>query len=141
MKLLIWHCSKLASRDVRRSSRPRGISESVDAPRSESFVDVLAAFACVESGDDEQSVEAAAREIAKLGRQVHCRDVVIVPFAHLSRDLMTDSRRAAGMLERIAGELKRDGWQTAVNSFGYHKEFELHFVAKGHPGAVAYREV
>lgn len=141
MKLLIWHCSSLCSRDLRKSSRPRGIRELVGRPTSVKFTDVLVAFTCVENGDTAETMAAGGAEILRLSEQIGRREVVVVPFAHLSSDLMADSELAQGLINVLAEDLDGLGMKVTTNSFGYHKQFELHYVAKGYPGSVAFRDV
>ena len=141
MKLLIWHCATLSSRDVRRSNRPRGIS-SIRAKRTKAeFSNVLAAFVCIEEQDDESTVAAARVEIVELFHLNHAASVVVVPFAHLSNKLKVDSKAALSLIESLASQLAgTDEFPVATNSFGFHKEFALAFHAHGHPGSVAFRE-
>lgn len=141
MKLLMWHCSELKSRDIRRSTRPRGIRSLIGRPQTVKFANVLAAFVCVEEGDTAETTAAACEEILRLGRQIRRRKVVVVPFAHLSGNLMADSERAQELIALLGERLTEAGARVATNSFGYHKRFELHYVAKGHPGSVAFRDV
>jgi threonyl-tRNA synthetase len=141
MKLLMWHCSFLESRDIRRSNRPRGIGRLLARPVRTRYKNVLAAFVCVEEEDDVTTVDAAKLEITRLSDQFKQRDVVIVPFAHLSSRLMRDSAQARELIIVLADELAGAGLTVQTNSFGFHKEFELHYKAKGHPGSVAFREI
>jgi threonyl-tRNA synthetase len=141
MRLLIWHCSSLSSRDIRRSNRPAGIGALLADASEQSFSEVLAAFVCIERHDSEATTGEAAKEIGALAKQLACTHVVLVPFAHLSAELMTESTRALELLVALDGELARAELQSTLTSFGFHKEFELHFRAKGHPGAVAFREL
>ncbi len=141
MKLLMWHCSRLSSKDIRRSSRPRGIRELTDDPTEVTFSDVLVAFVCVEQGDTKATVERACGEILRQSEQIGRRELVVVPFAHLSSELMTDSREAQDIIASLAMRLEESGLDVTTNSFGYHKQFELHYVAKGYPGSVAFRDV
>jgi len=141
MRLLIWHCSSLSSRDIRKSNRPAGIGGLVAEAREQSFSEVLAVFVCVEQRDAEQTTGEAAQEISKLAEQLACNDIVLVPFAHLSAELMTESARALELLTALDQELAQASLQSILTSFGFHKEFELHFRAKGHPGAVAFRQL
>lgn len=141
MKLLIWHCSSLSSRDIRKSSRPRGIRELAGRPTTVKFTDVLVAFACVENGDTAETMAAGGAEILRLSEQIGRREVVVVPFAHLSNQLMTDSELAQELINALADDLDDLGLKVTKNSFGYHKQFELHYVAKGYPGSVAFRDV
>ncbi|HEX5712266.1 MAG TPA: threonyl-tRNA synthetase editing domain-containing protein [Solirubrobacterales bacterium] len=141
MKLLVWHCSHLSYRDRRPSNRPAGVGQLVADAVEESFVDVLVAFVCVEEGDTGEQTDGAVGEILKLSDQMKRREVVLVPFAHLSSCLMTDSATAQELLRGISSGLDGAGITTALTSFGYHKDFELHFAAKGHAAAVAFRDI
>jgi threonyl-tRNA synthetase len=141
MKLLMWHCSSLASRDVRRSTRPTAIRRLLTRPVQTTYSDVLAVFACVEEGDSAATIPAAAREVAIHSKLLKQNNIVVVPFAHLSSNIMTDSTRARELIIVFADELSGAGLSVQTNSFGFHKEFELHFKARGHPGAVAFRDV
>jgi threonyl-tRNA synthetase len=141
MRLLLWHCATLGSRDVRRSNRPPGIDSISGNPTTERFNDVLAAFVCVEGEDSAATADKGAEEIVALSRQLACERVAIVPFAHLTSSLMTDSKLARTLIEQVADAVEASGLTTKLTSFGFHKEFELHFVAKGHPGAVAFRQI
>lgn len=141
MKLLMWHCSTLRSTDIRRSSRPRSIRNLLSKPTTVAFSDVLVAFVCVEEHDDEETVERAAGEVLRQGKQIGRRDLVIVPFAHLSNRLMTESLEAQSLIAALGARLESAGLTVTTNSFGYHKEFELHYKAKGYPGSVAFRSV
>jgi len=141
MRLLLWHCAKLGTRDVRKSNRPAGIEEISGKPTIHAFSDVLAAFVCVEATDAHAAVEEGAEEIVSISRELMCDEVVIVPFAHLTSDLMTDSATAKSLVEQVASAVAAAVPKTTLTSFGFHKEFELHFVAKGHPRAVAFRQI
>ncbi len=142
MKLLMWHCDTLRSRDVRKSTRPFGIGDRVGAPTTATFTDVLAAFVCVEAGDTAETLSAARGEILRRSEDIKRREIVVVPFAHLSNRLMVRPRgRAQQMIGMLADMLEQDGVRVTTNSFGFHKEFELHYVAKGYPGSVAFRDV
>jgi threonyl-tRNA synthetase len=141
MKLLMWHCSTLRSTDIRRSSRPGSIRNLLSRPTTVAFSDVLVAFACVEEHDDEDTVARAAGEVLRQGKQIGRRDVVIVPFAHLSNRLMTDSVEAQALIVALGACLEDVGLSVSTNSFGYHKKFELHYKAKGYPGSVAFRSI
>jgi hypothetical protein len=141
MKLLMWHCDTLSSKDIRKSSRPRGIRELTGDPTTVTFSDVLVAFVCVEQGDTEGTVERACGEILRQSEQIGRPNLVVVPFAHLSNKLMTDSEGAQDIIAALAARLEGSGLDVTTNSFGYHKQFELHYKAKGYPGSVAFRDV
>jgi threonyl-tRNA synthetase len=141
MKLLMWHCSTLSSKDIRKSNRPQGIRELTGDPTKVTFSDVLVAFICVERDDSEATVGKACEEILRQSENIGRRNLVVVPFAHLSNKLMTDSEEAQSVIAALSTRLEGSGLDVTTNSFGYHKQFELHYVAKGYPGSVAFRDV
>jgi hypothetical protein len=61
---------------------------------------------------------------------------------HWSSDLMLDSRRVAELIDELGLVLEQNEFHVVTTSFDYHKTFELHFRAKGHPAAaVVFRPV
>lgn len=83
-------------------------------------------------------IEAADAVLAALGRLGREKPVVLVPFAHLS-SLLARPENARVLLADLARELRERQVEVALTSFGYHKEFELHYRAAGHPGSVSFR--
>jgi threonyl-tRNA synthetase len=103
------------------------------------FNNVLAVFTCVEQDDEMKQVDEAAEEVCKTLRSIgSCRNVVIVPFVHLSGRIARPEK-AIALLRALYSQLKSVGLEVDSVSFGYHKTFELHFRGYGHPLAVAYR--
>jgi hypothetical protein len=102
---------------------------------------VLAVLVCVQQSDTLGTADTAATEVAKLADVLRPPGVAIVPFAHLATDLMQESRRATEIISELAVILRRFGLEVAMTSFGYHKDFEFHLAALGHPSAVAFRDV
>ena len=142
MRLLMWHCETLRSRDVEKSNRPQGIGAVASDPLNQVFTNVLAVFTCVESQDSEETVERAAAEVKLIADEIASKDVVVVPFAHLSSDVMVrDSGRAKALVDEVGNAIEQLGFNMTMTSFGFHKEFELHFVAKDHKLAVRFRNV
>lgn len=138
MRLLLWRCRELRYADAVRSDRPSGIAKVAGSRTAEAFSDVLAVFTCIESGDHtEQLAEATTAIVSVLKMLGGGRDVVIVPFAHLSSDLAPASH-AVAMLNELRLRVNKHT-KAYMTSFGYHKEFELYFRGAGHPGSVAYR--
>lgn len=139
MKLLLWHCRELNYRDTVASDRPQGIAEVQSEKKSGHFVDVLAVFVCIEDIDTEHEiVEATDSIVSTLHILGSRKEVVIVPFAHLSKSL-AKPQKAVLFVARLKERLENYGIVTSVTSFGYHKEFSLHYRAFGHPGSVAFR--
>lgn len=140
MKLLLWHCERLSYVDGKPSTRPEGIHQVAPTPTSGSFNDLLVVFTTVESGDGEANIERATQEIQRMIKMIGERLVLLMPFAHLSNDL-AEEEQATGAIAEIARRLAQGHSEVVRASFGFHKEdFELSYVANGHPGSVAYRE-
>ena len=140
MKLLLWHCDYLSYRDVKQSTRPLGIDASLKTPTAMEFTDVLAVFVCVEAGDGTEMKESAVDLVVKALRRIgEAKQVVVVPFAHLSNKLALPSV-AEDMIREIYDALISRGASVCLSSFGYHKTFSLSFHGKGYPGSVAFRD-
>ena len=140
MRLLLWHCAELSYVDRQASSRPTGIGELVQPPQSGHWRDVLAVFVCVEAGDSAWHARASLQYILEALRRIGRREVVLVPFAHLSPDTAAPEE-ALPAIESLAALCRSERIETSLASFGYNKGFSLSYEAKGHPGSVGYREV
>lgn len=139
MKLLEWHCEELKYVDTIPSNRPSGITEVIGEKIASSFSNVLAVFTCIEDGDSEDEVlEAVESVLSALERLGGNREVVIIPFAHLSSNL-APPKVATELLSRLISCLSEQGIKTHFVSFGYHKDFELRYRGHGHPGSVSFR--
>jgi threonyl-tRNA synthetase len=141
VKLLAWHCDSLRYRDERESTRPAGIHTVSPERASAEHRDVVLIFVTVEDSDTPDHASRAAETAADLVRQNGAvNGCVIMPFAHLSRQLAPpDVARA--LLSEVEAEVRRHGCAATLTSFGFHKLLELSMKALGHPGSVAYREI
>ena len=139
MRLLIWHCNRLESADRTKSTRPPEIKQVVSEKQKAAFADILAVFACVEKGDTKRETTEAIRSVISILEMLDGkREVVIIPFAHLSANL-ANPKAAIELLKALQQLLKEAAIETQMMSFGYHKDFELHFRSSGHPGSVSFR--
>jgi len=141
MKLLLFHCSRVASKDLRRSNRPKGIESG--APAGRSFSDVLLTFVCVEPWDGEGAIEQAKSTILNHLRIIRRDHVVITPFAHLSNHL-ANSKQANLVIDALQKSLQTTVNLVDVLSFGFHKDFRFALSdvsVFGHPGSVAFRRI
>lgn len=140
MKLL-WDRKFVRFKDKRPSSRPKRIKNFLGVKSHGQFSNTLLAFVCIESNDNESHIQRAIKEICKVldmfGRQ---RSVIIVPFVHLSSNI-APPHKTVSLLRELINRLKNLNVTVNIVSFGYHKEFELHFVGRGHPSSVAFREL
>lgn len=141
MKLLLWHCSELNYRDTIPSDRPKGIATVQSEKKCGHFVDVLVIFVSIEDIDTEHEVDEATDSIISTLDMLGCRkEVVVVPFAHLSQAL-AQPQKAVLLIADLEKRLESYGIAATVASFGYHKEFSLYYRAFGHPGSVAFRSL
>lgn len=105
------------------------------------FNNVLLAFTCIEADDSNEYIPIAIKEIMSVIDLVKSRrSVVLVPFAHLSSKL-AGPEPALNMIYDIAKKLQENDLEVNVTSFGYHKDFEIHYEGYGHPGSVAFRSI
>jgi threonyl-tRNA synthetase len=141
VKLLAWHCDFLHYRDERASTRPAGIHAVAPERSRADHHDVMLVFVTVEPSDTPDHASRAAEVAAELVRQNGAGNgCVIMPFAHLSRQLAPpDVARA--LLGEVEAGIRRHGCAVTLTSFGFHKLLELSMKALGHPGSVAYREI
>lgn len=141
MKLLIWHCDRLESADRAKSTRPPEIKEVLGEKQKAVFANILAVFACIEEGDTRNETVEAVNSVISILEMLNCkREVVIIPFAHLSANIASP-KVAVELLEQLQGALKETGIETHMITFGYHKDFELFFRSSGHPGSVSFRHL
>jgi threonyl-tRNA synthetase len=141
MKLLLWDCKFVRFKDIKPSSRPEGIKQFSKEKTEGEFSNTLLAFVCIERDDTELTIQKAVKEILKMLDMLRSpRDVTVVPFAHLSSNIASPLK-SVSLIEELIKYLERFDLNVHRVSFGYHKEFELHFQARGHPGSVAFREI
>jgi threonyl-tRNA synthetase len=141
MRLLMFHCSKIGARDLRRSNRPKGVVSSQAG--SKSFSDVLLVFVSVEKWDGDREIEEAGAAITAHLRMIRRDHVVVTPFAHLTVNL-AESHRALSMVDGLEKILLRTTNRVDTLSFGFHKEFRFalsEVSIYGHPGSVAFRRI
>jgi len=139
MKLLLWNCRDLKYKDKIPSDKPPDIAIVRGARRSGHFINVLLVFTCIEGMDSELEVDEAVQSIISTLNMVGLRkEVVIIPFAHMSSSL-ADPRKAVSLISLMESQLKNREITVSTISFGYHKEFSLCYEGLGHPGSVAFR--
>ncbi len=136
MKCLLCHVDELSYEDGVRSNRPAELAASTEPPAAETFRDSLAVFATIESGDDAAMVRDMAAEVERQLSMLGNRDVVIVPFGHLSSDLAPKDQATqllGGLRMALAGPRA-----VTLTTFGFQKRLRIEL--KPHRGAVAFRD-
>ncbi len=134
MRILLIHAGRFSFHVTEKTSAVSSLAELDEASRSGSVGDSLVAYLASEK-TDEKSVESVARQAAKTiadqARQVHTKDVMLYPYAHLSSDL-SSPRVATKVLDRIAEIMSEEKGLTIHRApFGFYKGFEIE--CKGHP--------
>ena len=102
--------------------------------------EALVVLTAVESTDLDvkASVSDLIKNIEDISKQVGTKNVVLYPYAHLSKNLGSP-KIAQEVLEKAQKELTKKGYEVARAPFGYYKEFELK--VKGHPLSELSREI
>jgi threonyl-tRNA synthetase len=102
----------------------------------EALVVMVAVEKC--DGDVSSVVKAFVEDVKKISSQVKVKNIVLYPYAHLSRDLGSPEM-AQEVLEKAEKALDKEGFKVTRAPFGYYKEFELK--VKGHPLSELSREI
>lgn len=139
MRILLIHAEKF-SYEVKQRALVKA-EEVKEENRRYSGRNVLVAFITVEEKDHDNLpsiVEAAAKEIADAAEKVKASEVVIYPYAHLSRNLATPSE-AMSVLSKLYLKMMNTGIRTYKAPFGWYKAFEIK--CYGHPLSELSREI
>ncbi len=139
MRILLIHAEKF-SYEVKQRALAKA-EEVKEKNRRYSGRNVLVAFTTVEERDYDNLpsiVEATAKEIADVAEKVKASEVIIYPYAHLSRNLATPSE-AMSVLRKLYSKMMDMGVETYKAPFGWYKAFEIK--CYGHPLSELSREV
>ncbi len=91
--------------------------------------DALVMWICVESGDTEETADAALKEAVDYMNQVGRKKLVVYPFAHLSSNL-AEPKEAMRILDYMYKNVP-SGIEAKKAPFGWTKKFNIEM--KGHP--------
>jgi threonyl-tRNA synthetase len=137
MRVLLFHCRDYVTRVERLSNKPDGIEPEEVKEREQKCRDCLVCLVTVEKRDDIKKVSLnLAKEISKMSREVGHKNVVLLPFAHLSNKL-SGTKKGIKVLDLIEKRLKKK-FKVVRAHFGSHKSLLLDVY--GHLGNVRYRE-
>jgi len=102
--------------------------------------EALVVLTAVEKGDTDVSgvVKQLVENIKDIASQVKAKNIVLYPYAHLSKDLGSPEI-AQEVLESAEKALIKEKFTVTRAPFGYYKEFELK--VKGHPLSELSREI
>ncbi|MEB3859981.1 MAG: hypothetical protein LRS43_02095 [Desulfurococcales archaeon] len=133
MKMLFLHAKAFRFETVRPA-----VKEPPDPPGKGECGNCLVVFVSVERGDGIQATARACSEISSWAGKVGAEEVLVYPYAHLSRDLagVGEAHRA---LQEILECLRGKGLKAGRAPLGWYKEFALEL--QGHPLAESFREI
>jgi threonyl-tRNA synthetase len=135
MKTLNLHCDYIRFTALKKALK--NIEEIAPGQTMEGeSKDCLVVLVAVEKGDSLEIVGDLVASILDISKQVQTKNIVLYPYAHLSRNLGKPSL-AIEILNETAKKLK--GFNVVQAPFGYYKSFELK--VKGHPLSELSREI
>jgi len=136
MKILLLHCDYIKFKPLKKALKK--ISD-LDDKEEKVMKECLVVLSAVEKSDSdvEKVVEKLVEEIKNVASQVQTKNIVLYPYAHLSKNL-SSPEVAVQILEGAEKELKKN-FDVLRAPFGYYKEFELK--VKGHPLSELSREI
>ena len=139
MRLLLIHAEEF-SFEARQKAIPS--AEEVSPERkSGSARNALVVFCTVEKADDKNPdavVEAATSEVIEVFNKVRASEVVVYPYAHLSKDLAPPTL-AVEVLKKLEQALMDKGLKVFRTPFGWYKAFTVKCL--GHPLAELSRTI
>jgi threonyl-tRNA synthetase len=138
---LILHCKSFHYHDRCNSTKPAEIVNAVASRAliAQTYRNAVVILTCIESGDTESDIAAAAEHADHMIREWHraAATVVVLPFAHLSRDIAKPSTSIPS-LDIFLGHLRMRGHITSLATFGSHKEWMVDVL--GYPRATSWFE-
>jgi len=136
MKILSLHCDYIKFKPLKKALRK--IEKLPEKEKKESEIkEALVILTAIEKGDSKKIVGKFVENIKDIAKQVHSKNIVLYPYAHLSSELASPEI-AVEVLEKAEKELKKS-FKVTKAPFGYYKEFELK--VKGHPLSELSREI
>ncbi|MFH1327017.1 MAG: threonine--tRNA ligase [archaeon] len=134
MKILLLHCDYLRFKALKKALKK--IEELGEKEKQGEMKECLVVLTAVERGDSKESVSEFVKNIKDVAGQVKVKNIVLYPYAHLSKNL-SSPEVAVEILKEAEKQLK--GFKILRAPFGYYKEFELK--VKGHPLSELSREI
>lgn len=129
MRILELHCDYIFFKPVKKAIA--GAEElPADLKEGRRLENVLVVFTSIEEGDNEEVAKNAAGDVKRNFGEVHAKNLLVYPYAHLSSNLAKPAQ-AVKILNVFFEECKKHVANAEKSVFGYYKEFELK--CKGHP--------
>ena len=138
MKFLSLHCDYINFKPLKKALKK--VDKLSDEEKKEKEIkDALVIMIAVEKSDTDIKlvVDKLVENIKEIAKQVHAKNIVLYPYAHLSSNL-SSPEIAVNVLENAKKSLEKN-FLVVKAPFGYYKEFELK--VKGHPLSELSREI
>lgn len=120
----------------------KAIKTMEDLPKEETkkqkVKEALVILTAVEKTDSTKLIPDFIENIKSISNQVKAENIVLYPYAHLSKELGSPEK-AIEILKETENELKKQKIKVFRAPFGYYKTFELK--VKGHPLSELSREI
>ena len=100
--------------------------------------EALVVLTAIEKNDSLEILEEYLQNIKDIAKQVKTKNIVLYPYAHLSKNL-GKPKIAIEILEEAEKNLSKEKYNISRAPFGYYKTFELK--VKGHPLSELSREI
>ena len=140
MKILSLHTDYIRFKPLKKALKKiEDLSE--EEKKEVNVTEALAVMIAVEKNDKDIKgiVQKLVEEIQNIANQVNVSNIVLYPYAHLSKDL-AEVEHAGNVLIEAERTLKKiKGFKVWRAPFGYYKEFEMK--VKGHPLSELSREI
>ncbi|MBI4895706.1 MAG: threonine--tRNA ligase [Candidatus Aenigmarchaeota archaeon] len=136
MKILLVHSDFIEFYPVKKAIKS---AEEIVQERQK-IEECLVVFTSVEKNDEKDFEKIAsnmASEVKKVALDVSTRNIVLYPYAHLSKDL--SSPDIAIKIMQIVEEILKKDFSVVRAPFGWYKEFNIK--CKGHPLSELSREI
>jgi threonyl-tRNA synthetase len=136
MKILLLHCDYIKFKPLKKALK--SVEELSEKDKKEHQVkECLVVLSAVEKGDSISIVPELVKNIKEVADSVKAKNIVLYPYAHLSKDL-SDPETAVNVLIEAEKVLSKE-FKVSRAPFGYYKEFELK--VKGHPLSELSRQI
>ncbi|MEK6945211.1 MAG: threonine--tRNA ligase [Nanoarchaeota archaeon] len=136
MKILLLHCDYIRFKALKKALK--SVEELSEKDKKEHEVkECLVVLSAVEKGDGVNIVPELVKNIKEVAGSVKAKNIVLYPYAHLSREL-SDPETAVNVLIEAEKVLSKE-FKVSRAPFGYYKEFELK--VKGHPLSELSRQI
>ena len=103
MRALLFHCKNYVVKIDRMSNHPEDITPEEVSEKEQSCKDCVVVLVTVEKNDNAKKTSSGlSEEVAKMCQEVGHKNVVILPFAHLSNNLAKtkDSIKIISLIEK-----------------------------------------